>query len=686
VRLGLPDHEADDLTRGLETAASDTDAARRWTRLSRHVLRPHQPAAVHQAVFRAVYREWDPAAGPPPAWIPPDDIRSRCNLGRLLDRLGFATEAEFRAWSVRDRAGFWAELARALAIPFDRPPLAVANLADGPEHPRWFPGAALNIARGCFQADPGAIAVRQHSESGDRRELTYRDLERLSHRVAGGLAAAGLAPGDSIGLLLPMTVEAVAALLGIIQAGCVAVGVPESFAPPEIELRLRLGGARLVITQDAIPRRGARLPLYRKLESIGGIPAVVIPSAGETPALRAGDRLWDDFLAAAERPDFTPVSREPSAHVQILFSSGTTGEPKAIPWTQTTPIKAAADGFLYHDLQPGDVAAWPTSPGWMMGPWLVFATLVNRGTIALFDGHPATREFCRFVAEAGVTMLGVVPSLVAAWKALGGPERYDWSRIRLFSSTGECSNPGDMLYLMSRAGYRPVIEYCGGTEIGGGYITSSPLLPNAPSCFNTVAYGLELTIRDEDGRPADRGEAFLIGPSIGLSTELRNRDHHETYFAGTPAGEGGAVLRRHGDQIERLGGGFFRVLGRVDDTMNLGGIKVSAVEIERVLNRHPLVREAAAVSIRPDGGPERLVAHVVPDRPDLDPHALRDELQALLRDQLNPLFRLAEVVLVEALPRTASSKLMRRLLRDGSASLGPGPAAVGLKDPGHGRQ
>jgi acetyl-CoA synthetase len=408
----------------------------------------------------------------------------------------------------------------------------------------------------------------------------------------------------------------------------------------------------------------------------------VIPTAGAVPALRAGDRLWDDFLAPG--PDFTSVSREPSAPVNILFSSGTTGEPKTIPWTQTTPIKAAADGFLYHDLQPGDVAAWPTSPGWMMGPWLVFATLINRGTIALFDGHPATEEFCRFVAEAGVTMLGVVPSLVAAWRAHAGPERYDWSRIKAFSSTGECSNPGDMLYLMSRAGYRPVIEYCGGTEIGGGYITSSPMLSNAPSCFNTVAYGLELTIRDEHGRPADRGEAFLIGPSIGLSTELLHRDHHETYFAGTPEGEGGAVLRRHGDQIERLGGGYYRVLGRVDDTMNLGGIKISAVEIERVLNRHPLVREAAAVSVRPGGGPERLVAYVVPDRPDLDPRALRDELQALLGGQLNPLFRLAEVVLVEALPRTASNKLMRRMLRAGPAPSRPGPVAVDPEDPGHG--
>lgn len=661
MRLGVPDHEAGDLSRAIQSAMAHGDPARVWAELSRSVLRPLHPPAVHAAVFQAVYRDRDPANGPAPAWIPPDDVRSRCNLGRLLDRLGFATEAEFRAWTVRDRAGFWGEMARSLAIQFDRAPSGVLDSSGGPERPIWFPGAALNITRSCFQADPRAVAVRQVSESGGRRELTYEQLERLVDRVAGGLAGAGLSPGDRVGLLLPMTVEAVAALLGIIRAGCAAVGIAESFATPEIELRLRLGGARLVITQDAITRRGERLPLYSRLESIRSVPAVVIPTAETPPALRAGDRLWGDFLGGEAA--FAPLSLAPSAHVNILFSSGTTGEPKAIPWTQTTPIKAAADGHLYHDLQPGDVVAWPTSPGWMMGPWLVFATLMNRGTIALYDDHPASEGFCRFVADAGVTMLGVVPSLVASWKASGGPERYDWTRIKSFSSTGECSNPADMLYLMSRAGYRPVIEYCGGTEIGGGYITSSPLLPNAPACFNTIAYGLEMSIRDGNGCPADRGEAFLIGPSIGLSTELLNRDHHATYFADAPAGEGGAVLRRHGDQIERLGGGFYRVLGRVDDTMNLGGIKISAVEIEGVLSRHERVREAAAVSVRPDGGPERLVAYVVADRPEIDAGALRTELQSLISGQLNPLFRLSDVILVESLPRTASNKLMRRLLR-----------------------
>ena len=661
IRRGMPHHEAIDLLRDLDLAPGFADEPSQWSYLSRQVLRPHHPASVHEDLFQETYRTWDPRKGPPPAWVPPDDIRSRCNLGRLLDRLGFATESEFRAWSVRDRAGFWAAMVHALAIQFDRPYEAVVDLTDGPERPRWFPGAMLNITASCFRADPEAIALRQHTERGEVRELTYGALERLCNRVANSLASAGVAPGDPVGLLLPMTVEAIAVLLGIIRAGCVAVAVAESFAPPEIELRLRIGGARLVITQDDDPpARGppATLPQAGPGHRGPGRRHPVGRRTGD-PAPPRGPAL-ERLPLPARRVHAGPPRAGGARGPPLLLRDH--GRPQGDPLVASTPIKAAADGFLYQDIQPGDVVAWPTSLGWMMGPWLVFATLLNRGTIALYDGHPGTEDFCRFVAEAGVTILGLVPSLVTAWKAHDWPANHDWSRIKLFSSTGECSSPGDMLYLMSRAGYRPVIEYCGGTEIGGAYLTSSLLLPNAPGCFNTVAYGLELAIRDDRGRPADRGEGFLIGPSVGLSTELLNRDHHAVYYAGVP--EEAPALRRHGDQIERLPGGFYRVLGRVDDTMNLGGIKVSAVEIERVLDRHPLVRESAAVAVQDaGGGPEYLVAYLVPAQPAPDARTLQRELQSLLREQLNPLFKLGEVVLVDALPRTASNKLMRRLLR-----------------------
>ena len=297
-----------------------------------------------------------------------------------------------------------------------------------------------------------------------------------------------------------------------------------------------------------------------------------------------------------------------------------------------------------------------------MGPWLIYASLINRATIALYYDTPTGRRFGRFIQDARVNMLGVVPSLVNTWKVSGCMQGLDWSRIKAFSSTGECSNPQDMLFLMSLAGYKPIVEYCGGTEIGGGYLTGTLVQPCSPSTFTTPALGLDLAIYDDRGHTADRGEAFIIPPSIGLSTELLNKDHHQVYFADTPD----PTLRRHGDRLERLPNSYYRAQGRADDTMNLNGIKVSSAEIERVLNTVTGVRETAAIAVAPpQGGTSQLVIYaVVASQVQVDKDRLMANMQTVIKQHLNPLFKIGDLEIVSRLPRTASNKVMRRVLRD----------------------
>jgi acetyl-CoA synthetase len=486
----------------------------------------------------------------------------------------------------------------------------------------------------------------------------------LVARVANGLAELGLVPGDRVAIDLAMTVESVGVFLGVVAAGCCAVTIADSFAAPEIAVRLEIGAAKCIFTQDDVLWLGKRLPLYEKVKAAHAPRAIVL--ACEPPlscTLREGDIAWEAFLS--DKTELRTVGCRAATPSTVLFSSGTTGEPKAIPWDQTTPLKAAIDGHLHQDIHPGDVICWPTSLGWMMGPWLAYASLMNRGTIALHYGAPTTREFGQFVQDAGVTLLGVVPTLVSAWKASGCMAGLDWSSIRAFSSTGECSNPTDMLFLMSLAGYRPVIEYCGGTEIGGGYITGTVVQAAVPGTFSTPALGSELVVLDEGHRVASRGEVFLVPPSMGLSLELLNGDHHDVYYAGTPAGPRGETLRRHGDEIERFGNGYFRGHGRVDDTMKMGGIKVSSLQIEQAVSGVSGVRETAAVCVSPpDGGPGRLVVYVVPaGEGPTDAGTLKAEMQQAVRTRLNPLFKVHDVVIVDALPRTPSNKVMRRTLR-----------------------
>jgi acetyl-CoA synthetase len=323
------------------------------------------------------------------------------------------------------------------------------------------------------------------------------------------------------------------------------------------------------------------------------------------------------------------------------------------------------DGYFHQDIHPEDVVAWPTNIGWMMGPWLVFATLINGATMALYQGIPTGDGFRRFVRDARVTVLGVVPSLVRAWRSSGA--QHDWECVRLFSSTGEPSDRRDYLWLMSCAGYgAPVIEYCGGTEIGGGYITGTVVQPSSPSLFTTPALGLDLVILDKAGKPVaegEAGEAYLVPPSLGLSQELLNEDHDQVYYHACPQGPSGEVLRRHGDRLTRLAKGFYKAQGRSDDTMNLGGIKVSALELEQVLDTHEAVYESAAVAVQPEGeGAEKLVVYVVLEQK-IEEGQLSRELGVLLARSLNPLFKIHDLVLAEELPRTASNKLMRRKLR-----------------------
>jgi acetyl-CoA synthetase len=259
----------------------------------------------------------------------------------------------------------------------------------------------------------------------------------------------------------------------------------------------------------------------------------------------------------------------------------------------------------------------------------------------------------------------VIPSLVRAWRHSAEPGDVDWSGLRAFSSTGECSSAADMRWLMAQAGGRPVIEYCGGTEIGGAYITGSMTVPCIPGTFNTPALGSDFVILDETGAPSTYGELFLIPPSIGWSERLLHRDHAAVYLAGVPAGPHGETLRRHGDEMEQVAPGYWRGHGRADDTMNLGGIKVSSAEIERVVLTVPGVVEAAAVAVPPEeGGPGRLILYAVaPGHGEHRCAALLTAMQDAIKRELNPLFKIHEVRPVDSLPRTASHKVMRRELR-----------------------
>jgi acetyl-CoA synthetase len=634
-----------------------------WDRLRRSQLRPDHPHEVHR-VYGWVFSDRDARAPPPAAWTPTEDERRRTNLARWMADRGAADYTAFHAWTVRDQDGFWSDFLRRIDLPFKRAPERALDATAGPDRPRWLPGAVMNIADACFRAPADKTAIIAGGESqAEWQRITYGQLDHLARRVARGLDLLGLAPKARVALYLPMTVESVALYLGIVRSGRTVVGIADASAPADLAKKIRIADARALFTVDAYVRGGKTLPLYPKAVEAEAPPTVVLPGgAASGVPLRAGDRTWSDFLGDDGR--YESADRLPEDFTNVLFSSGTTKDPKAIPWTHVTPIKCLLDAYAHHDVQADDVLAWPTSFGWMMGPWLTYASLALGATMALYNGDPRSHGFARFVQDAQVTLLGVVPKLVSHWRENGVLEGTDWSAVRRFSSTGETSHADDMLWLMRQAGYKPIIEYCGGTEIGGGYITGTMTQPASPSTFTTPALGLDFVVLDDAGRPADRGEAFLVPPSIGLSTDLLNYDHHAEYYADAPRGPQGEILRRHGDLLQTVGAGWWRHLGRKRDMINVHGVKTSSEEIRAVL-KHPEVADTKPVAIDVDGtGQHRLVVYAVPKEPSRAHAAdLRSRLPAefnrLIKRDLNPLLaHVADVVLVDALPQAGPGKTL----------------------------
>jgi acetyl-CoA synthetase len=598
---------------------------------------PHEPFSKHKELFSAQKEV-------PILWRP---THHNTNLSRMMKKMGCKSVADFHHWSVEHKETFWKESLAQLQIQAPEP-----VLGGSAEYPSWFSGWKFSVVDMCFRPPKDKVAILTSSEdSSTPRKITYGELRALVNKVANGLLGMGLKAGTRIDM--PMIWESVAIYLGIISAGCVVVSIADSFTAQEVHRRVEISETKIVFTVDSFVRAGKIIDMYSKIKE-AQVPRAIVLGGKD---LREDDLEFESFLGSE---NFISYAHTGSTLTNILFSSGTTGDPKMIPWTQFTPLKAVVDGFYHQDIQTTDVVCWPTNVGWMMGPWLIYATFLNQATMALFSGAPTLSSFGQFVQDAKVSILGTVPSIVKVWRQSGCMEKYSWD-LKCFSSTGECSNPEDYLYLMWLCKYKtPIIEYCGGTEIGGGFISGTLEQPVSPSTFTTPCFGIDVRILREDGTPCDEGEtgeAFLLPPSLGLSETLQNADHHQVYYEGCPNG-----LRRHGDALERLPQGFYRHHGRVDDTMNLGAIKVSSAEIETLVNRHPAVYESAAISVsEKGGGVDLLVLYVV--LRERGAQRLREDLQERIKNELNPLFRISDLVIAESLPRTASNKVMRRVLR-----------------------
>ncbi|KAJ4836275.1 putative acyl-activating enzyme 17, peroxisomal [Turnera subulata] len=401
-----------------------------WTHISKRVLNPGLPFSFHQMMYYGCYKDFGPD---PPAWLPDPKSAVLTNVGHLLERRGkeflgssykdpISSFSDFQEFSVSNPEVYWRTVFEEMKISFSVPPQCILRESPPGESPlsnpggQWLPGAILNPAKNCLtfnsKRNPDHVAIRWRDEGNDHLPVNSVTLEELRSDVwfvAHALDALGLERGSAIAIDMPMNVKSVVIYLAIVLAGYAVVSIADSFAPVEISTRLRISNAKAIFTQDLIIRGDKSIPLYSRVVDAQAPMAIVIPTKGSSFSvkLRNDDISWHDFLERVKKSrgdEFRAVEQPVETFTNILFSSGTTGDPKAIPWTLATPLKAAADGWSHLDIRKGDIVCWPTNLGWMMGPWIVYASLLNGATIALYNGSPLGSGFAKFV-QASISFL-----------------------------------------------------------------------------------------------------------------------------------------------------------------------------------------------------------------------------------------------------------------------------------------
>ena len=621
-------------------------------------------------------------------WTPTQDQVAHTNLKKFMDKHGIASLDELSKRSTEDLEWFWRAVLDDLQIEFYEPYKNVVDLSRGIPWARWCIGGKMNIVQNALDKWNNSqhaqrVAMHWESEEGRTGTITYGELCCEVSRLANGLRSLGLKKGDAVGLYLPMTYENAISLLAVARIGGIALPLFSGFGAGAVSSRLNDAEAKALITSDGTYRRG-RIVAMKPIadEALARCPSVrhcvVLRRAGNRVSWREGRDYWYDELIRGQSDRSNAERTDAEDPVMILYTSGTTGRPKGVLHTHCGfPIKAAQDMFHAIDLHRDDLLFWMTDMGWMMGPWLVFGTLIVGASMMLYDGapdFPGPDRIWDIVERHGVTMLGLSPSFVRGIMKFGDDpvKRHSLKTLRAFASTGEPWNPTPWMWLFDNVGQRqrPIINYTGGTEISGAILTGNWLKPLKPCAFSGPAPGIAADVIDDDGRSVrgQVGELIIRQPWIGMARGFwKDPDRYlETYWARFPN------VWVHGDWAVVDEDGLWYLLGRSDDVIKVAGKRVGPAEVESVLVKDVRLVEAAAIGVPDEVKGEALVCFVIL-KPNVTPSdELKQQLRNQIAEELGKPLTPKDIVFVLDLPRTRNAKIMRRVIRGAYLGLDPG--------------
>lgn len=611
------------------------------------------------------------ASGGDPAWVPGEAERARSRLLAAMRRWGYERLEDLQAASIDDPERFWRDAVDDLGVEFTVPFERVLDASRGKPFPRWFVGGRINAATLCAQrhaAGPLADkeAVVYEGDSGQRRAMTYAELDRAVRDFAAHLVNLGVRRGDRVVLFLPVVPEATVAFLACAMIGAVSVPSFTGFGADAVATRIRVSQAVVVVTADATTRRGKTVPLKpvadEAVAATDTVQAVVVVRhlGIDVPMHEGRDVYWDALGPAPEPVD--TADTESNDPLTIVYTSGTTGAPKGIVHSHAGFLVKAASDFAYgFDIHEDDVVAWISDIGWMLGPLLMLGVLQLGATLVLTEGvpdHPTAGRLWDVANRNHVTFQGIAPTAARALMGHGERNWGDLSSVRAFASTGEAWDDRTWHWLFEEVGERrrPIVNYSGGTETGGGILVGYPFLPMRPSTFNGPLPGMDVAVVDQEGLPVvgGIGELTVHNAWPGMTHSFWRDD--DRYLATYWAQWDGVWL--HGDLASVDQDGYWQLHGRSDDTIKVSGRRVGPAEIETALLVDTRIAEAAAVGVPDERRGQRIVAFVVPHDPDVD----LEDLTATAVHNVGKSFAPA-LVLVPTLPKTKNGKIMRRAIR-----------------------
>jgi acetyl-CoA synthetase len=603
---------------------------------------------------------------------PPDDFRAKA----LVTDDSLYEEAD------RDLEGFWARQADELIDWFDQP----SETLDESTAPfyKWFADGKLNASYNCLDRHIEAgngdrVAFQWRGEEGEEREITYADLHRDVQRFANALKDRGIGKGDVVGIFLPMVPEVAVAMLA-----CARIGAPHNvvfggFSPDAVRERMEFSEAKALVTIDGARRKGKTAPIKSAVdEKIGDLPSLetvfVVRHTGEDCEMNEGRDLWFHEAMEAAAPECAPEPLDAEHPLFVLYTSGSTAKPKGVLHTTGGYLVGVTFTHRYiFDLKPESDVFWCAADvGWVTGhSYIVYGPLSNGTTSVLFEGapdYPGKDIWWEIVERYGVTILYTAPTAIRACLKWGPqhPAQHDLSSLRLLGTVGEPINPKAWLWYYEVIGGErcPIVDTWWQTETGHILISPLPGLTEAkPGSATRPLPGIDARVVDEDGNELDGEQGLLIlgRPWPGmLRTLYREEDRfEETYYR-----KYGGTTYYVGDAARKDEDGYFWILGRADDVVNVAGHRLSTAEVESAVVSHPKVAECAVIGQSDEDTGQAICAFVTLEGDRDGSDEITQEIRAHVAERISKIARPKRIIWSGDLPKTRSGKIMRRLLRD----------------------